>query len=113
MKIIEDKITLGELRQMSEHMFDNLVKAVVDVDRAIMAVDGEMHSDLEGILLETESKQSNLWGINLYPEKPGNDFVEFDSVINIRPRQNNRSRSVEDQNIQKKIIEIVDRLVEK
>jgi hypothetical protein len=113
MKIIKDKISVDELEEMSKNMFDNLVKAVVDVDQNIMAVDGEMHSDLEGFLIEAGSSQENLWGINLYPEKFADDFVEFDSVINIRPRQNNRSRSVEDQKIQKKIIEIVDKLVTK
>jgi hypothetical protein len=61
--------------------------------------------------LEQNSKQGNLWGINLYPEKMGEDFIEFDSMINIRPRQNNRSRGIEDKNVREKIIKIVEKLV--
>ncbi|MFH1380597.1 MAG: DUF5674 family protein, partial [Candidatus Omnitrophota bacterium] len=84
-----------------------MVKAVVDVDRELVAVNAELHSDLEALLLEDGSKQKNLWGINLYPEMQGGDFIEFDSMINMRPSQNNRSRSVEDKEIANKIIEIV------
>ena len=113
MKIIKDKITLTELSEMTEKMFDNLVKAVVDVEKEIMAVDAEMHADEEQLLLKKGSKQKNLWGINLYPEKFGqNDFIEFDSLINLRPSQNNRSRGIKNPNICQKIIKIVNQLVE-
>ena len=84
---------------------------MVDVDRDIMAIGGELHADEEAVLLERGSKQADLWGINLYPENSGADFIEFDSMINIRPGQGNRSRSVEDPDMQKKIIEIVRQFV--
>ena len=88
-------------------MFGDLVKAVVDIDRELVAVDGELHSDLEALLLENGSKQKNLWGINLYPDTQEGEFVEFDSVINMRPSQGNRSHDIEDKEIRKKIIEII------
>jgi len=114
MKIVAEKIAVAELKEMSEKMFGSLVKAVVDVKKEIMAVDADLHADQEKLLLENGSKQENLWGINLYPEFFGNDgFVEFDSMINLRPSQGNRSRGVEDENLQKRILEIVDKLVEK
>ncbi len=113
MKIVEKEITLKELSIMAQNMFGNLVKAVVDVEKGIMSVDAELHSDEEAQLLENGSKQENLWGINLYPEMKGSDFIEFDSMINLRPSQNNRSRGVEDKKIQDKIIEIVNKLVAK
>jgi len=113
MKIITDKITITELREMSKKMFGELVKAVVDVEKGIMAVDGELHADELALLLENNSEQKNLWGINIYPSKTGKDFVEFDSVINIRPGQQNRSRGVDDPETRKKIEEIVNKLVEK
>jgi hypothetical protein len=78
-----------------------------------MAVDGELHADLQAFLIENDSEWQNLWGINLRPKNQGNEFVEFDSVINIRPTQNNRSRGVEDEKIREKIIEIVNKLVQK
>ncbi|PIT89983.1 hypothetical protein COU23_00965 [Candidatus Kuenenbacteria bacterium CG10_big_fil_rev_8_21_14_0_10_36_11] len=112
MRIIRDKISIDELKQMSAKMFGNLVKAVVDIEEAIMAVDADMHADQEKLLLENGSVQKNLWGINLYPEFFSQDeFIEFDSMINLRSWQNNRSRGVEDENIRKKIVEVVDKLV--
>lgn len=111
MKIIKDVLTLSELNEMAKNMFDNLVKAVVDIDQKIMAVDAPMHSDEEAQLMKAGSKQEDLWGINLYPEKYGEDFVEFDSMINIKPNQKNRSRGVDDPKIRKIIIEIVNKLV--
>ena len=113
MKIIEDSIKLTELEEMAKNMFGNFVKAVVDVERETMAVDAELHADLEALLLERGLKQENLWGINLYPELSGEDFVEFDSMINIKPRQENRSRNVENQSVRDKIISIVNKLVTK
>lgn len=94
-------------------MYDDLVKAVVDIDKKIMAVDAELHADQEQKLLEEGSSQKNLWGINLYPEKEGRDLIEFDSMINIRPWQNNRSRGADDPKIQERIIEIVNKLVKR
>lgn len=113
MKIIEKEITLSELKAMSAKMFGNLVKAVVDINKEIMAVDAELHADEEALLLKNGSEQKNLWGINIYPEMTGSDFVEFDSMINLRPSQNNRSRGVEDIEMQKNILEIVEKLVKK
>jgi hypothetical protein len=107
MKIVKDSITLEELKRMAAAMFGNSVKAVVDTAREFLALDGELHSDLEALLLQDGSKQKDLWGINLYPELQGNDFIEFDSMINMRPSQNNRSRGVDDEQTRKKIIEVV------
>ena len=106
MKIVMETLKLDELKQMAVATFGNLVKAVVDVDREIIAVNAELHSDLEALLLKDGSKQKNLWGINFYPEIKGDDFVEFDSMINMRPSQGNRSRGVENEEMRKKIIAI-------
>jgi len=113
MKIIEDKITIEELREMSGKMFGNLVKAVVDIEKKIMAVDADLHADEEALLLKNGSAQKNLWGINFYPELKEDDFVEFDSMINLRPSQGNRSRGVDDAEVQKEILAVVNKLVKK
>ena len=110
-KIIADVITINELRQLASQMFGDLVKAVVDVDRGVLAVDAELHSDLEALCLEDGSRQQDLWGINLYPEMQGDDLIEFDSMINMRPSQGNRSRGVDDALIRRKIIDIVNKRV--
>jgi len=111
-RIIKKKITRKELQEIANERFGDMVKGVVDIEKEIMALGGELHADEEAVLLEEGGEQKNLWGINLYPQKSGEDFVEFDSVINIRPSEGNLSRGVLDLEIQKKIINIVNLLVE-
>lgn len=113
MEIIKDKITIKQLKKYAEGMFGNLVKAVVDIKKEIMVVDANLHADEEGLLIENGSKQENLWGINLYPFEEDEEFIEFDSMINVRPRQNNRTRGVDDKKTREKIIKIVNKLVQK
>lgn len=111
MKIIKnEKITIGELQEMSKKM-GNLVKAVVDIEKELIALDAELHADLEAYFLEQGSAQQNLWGINIYPEMTGSDIIEFDSMINLRPSQENRSRGVDDEKTRTRIIEIVMKLI--
>ena len=112
MRIISNAISMADLTIMAKTRFGDLVKAVVDVERELMAVDGELHSDEEALLLENGSLQRNLWGINIYPEIE-EDWIEFDSIINIRPSQNNRSRGVDDAAIRERIINVVLKLVGK
>jgi hypothetical protein len=111
MVVIDAPISLADLRALAEGRFGNLVKAVVDVERKIMAIDGELHADEEALLLEQGSRQENLWGINIYPDLEGSDRIEFDSVINIRPSQGNRSRGVDDDTIRDKIVQVVGGLI--
>ena len=112
MQIVRKAIALSTLEAMAESMFGNLVKAVVDVEQGIMAVGGEMHADEEALLLDEGSPQPGLWGINLYPAQVGTfRFIEFDSVINIRPRQGNRTRSVDDAAVRAAVTSIVELLV--
>ena len=105
--LINKKISREELKKIAEERFGDFEKAVVDIEQKIMAIGGELHADEEAFLLDHGSLQENLWGINLYPDKFPNDWIEFDSMINIRPSQNNRSRQVENLDIRGRIIEIV------
>jgi hypothetical protein len=111
MEIVTEGITLASLREMAGKKFGDMVKAVVDVERGIMAIDGELHADEESLLLENGSKQASLWGINIYPDAAGDDWLEFDSLINLRPSQGNRSRGVDDPQVRERIKGIVWRLV--
>ena len=112
MEIVSEIITLNELRQMAANLFGNMVKAVVDIDRELFAVEAELHSDLEALLLENGSKQKSIWGINLYPELcGGSEFIEFDSMINIRPSQGNLSRGIDDEKTRAQIVDIVSKRV--
>ena len=96
---------------MAENFFGNMLKGVVDTERGLLALDAELHADLEAAMIKDGSLQKNLWGINLYPDEAGENFIEFDSMINIRPSQNNMSRGVRDPLVQQKIIDIVRKIV--
>lgn len=111
MQLVNKPISISVVKDLSGRMFGNLVKAVVDIEKKIMVIDASMHADEEAFLLKSGSSQDDLWGINLYPDQTGDDFIEFDSMINVRPRQNNFSRSVENIDIQKKIIALVNSLI--
>ena len=111
-RIIKAPITRLELKKIAEERFGDLIKAVVDLEQEIMAVGGELHVDEEVLLIEQESsKQENIWGFNLYPEEIGDAFIEFDSMINLKPMFGNRSRGVDDSQIKEKIIKVVHKLV--
>lgn len=112
MKILKEKIKLSELKKMTALMLGNLVKAVVDIKKEIMVVDAELHSDEEALLLKEGSKQEDIWGINIYPDLPVDQRIEFDSMINLRPRLGNRTRGVDNPEIRKKIESIVNKLIE-
>jgi Protein of unknown function (DUF5674) len=109
--IVRAPISLGELRRVAEGQFGEFVKAVVDVARGIMAIGGELHADEEAALLQDGARQADLWGINLYPNLPEPDFIEFDSMINVRPSQGNRSRGVDDGDVRRQVEGVVARLV--
>jgi len=114
MKIVKGEIEITELKEMSEKMFGGLVKAMVDVEKGIVAVDAPMHADLLDLLIEKEeSLPKNLWGVNIYPEKLGEDFIEFDSMMNLKPGLGNKTRGVDSEETRKKIVEIVSRLIKK
>jgi hypothetical protein len=112
MLTVTNTISRAELTKMAEKMYGNLVKAVVDIEKKIMIVDADLHADQEEMLLEQGSEQKNLWGINLHPDKIGGEgWIEFDSMINLRPSWGNKTRGVENPEIQKKIVVIVNTLV--
>ncbi len=113
MWILDKPVSLDELKKIAEETFGDMVKGVADISRRLVAIDAELHSDLEAFLLENGSSQGDLWGINLYPDLKGEDFVEFDSMINMRPSQGNKTRGVDDGMIRNRIIEVVDKWVDR
>lgn len=112
MQLINSPTSLETLRELASSLFGDMVKAVVDVERKIMVVNGELHADEEQLLLSQGSQQQHLWGINLYPDLYGDeDWIEFDSMINLRPSGGNTSRGVDDPEIQEQIRAVVHKLV--
>ena len=109
--LVRASMTKAVLNTMAKQQFGDMVKAVVDIEQGIMAIGGELHSDEEALLLEQGSRQRNLWGINLYPEHPVSEWIEFDSMINLRPSFGKRSRGVDDPATRGAIADLMGRLV--
>src|SRR3989338_9889832 len=110
--VIKNPISRAKLKLIAKERFGDLVKAAVDIDQEIMVVGGELHIDEEVLLIEQEnSKQENVWGINIYPDSSGDDFIVFDSMINLKPAFGNRSRGIDNQEIRERVTNIVKKLV--
>lgn len=111
-KIVRTPIKRPELLEIANEEFGDIVKAVVGVEQGIMAIGGELHADEEVILTEKEgSRRGNTWGVNIYPQKSEAEWIEFDSMVNIKPSFGNRSRGVDDLIIQEEIKKIVRQLI--
>ncbi|MCI0651395.1 MAG: DUF5674 family protein [Planctomycetes bacterium] len=107
-EVLREPITRADLKRLAERRYGEMVKAVVDCARRRIALGGELHSDEEQCLLDEGSTQADLWGINLYPDRHDSSWVEFDSVVNIRPDRGNRSRGVEDEATRASILAVVE-----
>jgi hypothetical protein len=105
------RIDARELRRLVDLYFEDMVKYVVDVARAVAAVGGEMHADAEQVLLESGSQQADLWGANYWPGRGRDGCVEYTSLINIRPAQGNRSMEIQDPAIRARVRELTFSLV--
>lgn len=112
-RVIKNSIPLSLLSEIAEERYGDLVKAVVDVEQGIMALGGEMHADEEVFLMEKhDSQRANTWGINLLPRKFGTDeFLVYDSMVNLKPSFGNRTRGVDDPVAREKIQHIVQSLI--
>lgn len=111
LQIIRQPVTRTTLAVEAAGGFGDMIKAVVDVERGVMAIGAELHSDEEAALLDDGSMQADLWGINLYPGETGEGWLEFDSMINVRPAQGNRTRGVEDDEARAAVHRVVNTLV--
>lgn len=89
-------------------MLESYIKLAVDVDRGVLAGGGAMHADCEAVLLEDGSQQEFIWGADW---NPNSQEVTFESLINIRPRQNNRALELQDPELRARVEEIARRLL--
>ncbi|PKO20705.1 MAG: hypothetical protein CVU38_18715 [Chloroflexi bacterium HGW-Chloroflexi-1] len=107
--IIREAVTREQIKQMTEQFGSNFIKLAVDVNREILAGGGELHADCEQALLEDNSQQVDIWGADWHPETSN---VTFESIINIRPRQQNFSMEVQDPALRSRIEKIIRELLE-
>lgn len=111
-KIINQPISLSEADDIAQKNYGEMAKGVVDLNRKIIALGGELHADAESLLLENGSKQEDLWGFNIYPQKPREDRLKYTSFINIRPSQNNTAIEIQDENLKNEIKNVIESLIE-
>ena len=110
--VIKKHISKDALAAIANEDFGDMVKGVVDVAQEIMTLGGELHIDGETVLILHEgSLREHTWGINLYPGKSHTDWLEFNSMVNLKPALGNRSRGVESEEVRRKIRDIVDKLL--
>ncbi len=108
---VSARLARPELARLVRLYFEDMVKYVVDVERGVAAVGGEMHADAEALLLEQGSRQADVWGANYYPGKGRAECIEFTSLINIRPAQGNRSMVIEDAALRERVRELTFSLI--
>lgn len=115
MKIVKDTISISDLKEVCKNgPFAEVVKTVVDIEKKIMAIDAEVHAELRELLIrEEDSHPQYLWGINLVPDRENEGFIVFDSLINLKPGLNNRTRGIEDAKIRGKITAIINHLIKR
>ncbi len=106
-RIVEDVIAESALRELAKDFYGHMIKAVIDVDREIIAFGGEYHMDANVLLIEHGSQQLNVWGFNWYFDVPESDRIEYTSLINIRPHAGNKSLELMNEELRQKIKAIV------
>jgi hypothetical protein len=109
--ILRERIVPRELSRLVLAFFEDMVKYVVDIERGIVAIGGEMHADAEGLLLEEGSRQAHLWGANYYPGRGPEECIEYTALINIRPATGNRSMVIQDEAIRSRVRDLTFALI--
>jgi hypothetical protein len=112
-RIITDSITIDEVKELAKLWYGEMIKGVVDIERDIIALGGEFHRDANDVLIENGSKQSDVWGFNVWLSKSKKDWLEYNSLINIRPAQNNRLMDIEDDVLRDKMRVIIERIIKR
>jgi hypothetical protein len=111
-KLFDKKFTKDDIRKIASLTFIEMAKAVIDINQKVIAIGGELHADAEAVLLDNGSRQPDLWGINLYPDKPSDHLIEYTSLINIRPSIGNRTQEISDSRVKNSIKQIVFEMLE-
>jgi hypothetical protein len=109
--VLDAPIARDELRRLVESAFGDMVEYVVDVERNVIAIGGQMHADAELVLLDAGSQLADLWGANYLPGRGAEECIEYTSLINIRPAVGNPSMEVADPAVRARIRALTHALV--
>ena len=110
-EILHERIATDDLRRLVLDGFGDMVKYVVDLERGVIAVGGQLHADAEALLLDSGSRQENLWGANYYPGTSPEKCIEFTSLINIRPARSNPGMELEDPELRERVRALTSALI--
>ena len=110
-KIVTEPITRAEAKEIAKEFYVEMLKGVVDVEKGIIALGGEYHMDANTILVENGSEQKNLWGFNFYPDKTGDEQIEYKALVNIRPVHGNSVMEIQDENLRTAMRVIIRKLI--
>ena len=106
--IVTDRIPLAEVREIAKEFYEDMIKGVVDIEREVIALGGEYHMDANNVLIEDGSKQTDVWGFNVHLDRAREAWLEYTSLVNIRPLQGNKSMKVEDDALRAKMKQIIE-----
>lgn len=112
LKIIKEKISQQELQKIAEAVYGTMVKMAVDIQKKIIALGAEWHSECQEALINRGSQTKDIWGVNLVLKKPSNERLEFIALINVKPSSGHYDMEITDEKIKKEIRRITDRLIE-
>ena len=105
--VVGDKISLEELKKLAKVFYVSMIKGVVDIEKEIITFGGEYHMDANVKILENGSIQKDVWGFNIYFDKPRDEWIEYTSLINIRPQQDSYSMEIYNEEIRNRMKEII------
>ena len=105
--VVEDKITVNELREIAKEFYVSMIKGVVDIEKSVVAFGGEYHIDANIVLMDNGSKQKDIWGFNIYFDRPREEWLKYNSLINIRPLAGNNEMDVQNEDIRNKMKEVI------
>ncbi|TSC71668.1 MAG: hypothetical protein G01um101438_973 [Parcubacteria group bacterium Gr01-1014_38] len=104
--IVRARLTAEEFSAALEDS-PEFAKVVVDTARRVLVFGIDLHADGEQLLLDDGSRQEDLWGANIYPGKPPGGQIEYTSMINIRPRQGNRSMDITEATLRDAVASVI------
>jgi hypothetical protein len=106
-KILKTPLTKKEVDDLAKEFFGDMIKLVIDIEDGSLAAGCSLHADAEQLLLKHGSKQENIWGANYFPYRKKGEKIEYTALINIRPRKGNRSQFIQDEDIRRKVGNII------
>src|SRR3989344_4997384 len=106
-QILDHKISIKEVKALALFWYKSIIKGTVDIELGRVALGGDYHIESSEVLTSSGSKFEDVWAFNIRFEENPDGVLEFDSMVNIKPNLGNRSRTINNEEILKKLKEII------